>query len=574
MKSLLITIITTLLTLSGCKPEEVTNQPHHSVVVKGNLYSSFLPNTSRNTSSQYLPDQSQISFFSSGGLHAKDNILTYSKDQWQGNFPKEWEDNEMPAYITAYYPPLLTERQSVYNENGELQDILYCQQEIPHGSPIQLQFQHLFSYITFTVCSELNDKLTQIEFTPSVSILHIQPETSQITHTDQTLHTTRFEKHEKGIYNLVIPSGINLSIDITLINANEHICTTLSNHIFDSNHAYACQIKTTNGNVGIYTPEDFIAFTHLINGYEYQDRSLKEFGSTENGVTTYYLQNDLTLTQEQCKDLLDIGWIKPTKNAGFKDVFNGQNHTLSQLTLQTYTGRSRTGLFGFIEESGMVKNLHLSQISYSTSGGSCSIIGTLCGENRGNIDGCSLTNSLINTENSTSAGGIAGINKGNIMNCCIRNVKFSYYKYSYGGIVCINQKNILNCYTENCTYANKSGGGGICNEQRAGGYIANCFTYGNVRTKGYYSLTSKILGGKIDRCYYPDGEVPTGYGSGTALTNLYSYHPESYTTEDNNRPLVDLLNEWIKEEGKSMFPDYLFYPWEIGEASLIVHVRP
>lgn len=574
MKPLLITIITTFLLLSGCRPEEIINQPNTPVVIKGNLCSSFLPNTSRNTSSPSLPDQSQISFFSSGGLYAKENILTYSKNQWQGNFPKEWEDNEMPAHIAAYYPPLLTETQSIYNEKGELQDILYCQQEIPHGSPIQLKFQHLFSYITFTVCSELNDKLTQIEFTPSASILHIQPETAQITYTNQTLHTTRLKKHEDGIYSLVIPSGINISIDITLVNTNEHICTMLSNHIFDSNYAYACQIKTTNGDVGIYTAEDFIAFTHLINGNEYQGRSLNEFGSTENGITTYYLQNDLTFTQEQCQNLLDIGWIKSTKNAGFKDVFDGQNHTLSHLTLQTYTNRHRTGLFGFIEENGIVKNLHLSQISYSASGGSCSIIGTLCGENRGNIDGCSLTNSLINTENSTSAGGIAGTNKGNIINCCIRNVKFSYYKYSYGGIVCINQKNILNCYTENCTYANKSGGGGICNEQRDGGYIANCFTYGNVYTKGYYALISKKSGGKIDKCYYPDGEVATGYGSETILTNLYSYHPENYITENNNRSLINLLNEWIKEEGKSMFPDYSFYSWKIGESSLIVHVRP
>ena len=78
--------------------------------------------------------------------------------------------------------------------------------------------------------------------------------------------------------------------------------------------------------------------------------------------------------------------------------------------------------------------------------------GLLCGENRGLIDGCRVTNSLFNTTKSTTSGGIAGINKGFIINCSVEQTEFSFEDGSYGGISNINMKGILNCFTEQCSY--------------------------------------------------------------------------------------------------------------------------
>lgn len=574
MKKIFITLLFSIL-FAGC----TTESPHHSkeypVIIQGKLCNTFFSEKSRTVSSeQSLPELSTISFFSSGGLYVDGSILTYSGTNWQGELPKKWEEEEIPAHILAYHPPVLSDNQFIYNEKEELQDILIAQQTIPYGQPIQLSFNHLFSQISFSVSPELNQTLEKIEFTPSVSISHINPETSEITYDNQIKHTIFFEQKEDGIYSFIIPPYDNLSIDITLVTLKGRIQTTLPSHSFSSGYSYNCLIKTTEGNIGIYTSEDFIAFTQLINGNEYKGRSLEEFGTTQNGVTTYYLQNDLTFSEAQCAELLDIGWIKTGGHElGFKDIFDGQNHTLSNIILSTFTYRLRTGLFGFIDETGVVKNLHLSQISYSSLKNKCSMTGLLCGENRGLIDGCRVTNSLFNTTKSTTSGGIAGINKGFIINCSVEQTEFSFEDGSYGGISNINMKGILNCFTEQCSYKGAANGAGICNEQRDGGYIENCFTHNNNYPKAYGALIYKGNGGRISKSYHPNTVKAIGSGQ-IENENIFSYNPTTYITTDNSQSLLDLLNQWIDNEGISKYPSLSFYHWKQGDNSLIIHIRP
>lgn len=193
MKTIFITLLFSIL-FAGC----TTESPHHSkeypVIIQGKLCNTFFSEKSRTVSSeQSLPELSTISFFSSGGLYVDGSILTYSGTNWQGELPKKWEE-EIPAYILAYHPPVLSDNQSIYNEKEELQDILIAQQTIPYGQPIQLSFNHLFSQISFSVSPELNQTLEKIEFTPSVSISYINPETSEITYDNQIKHTIFLNK--------------------------------------------------------------------------------------------------------------------------------------------------------------------------------------------------------------------------------------------------------------------------------------------------------------------------------------------------------------------------------------------
>lgn len=576
MKLLSILITTCLLLLAGCTPEHVISLQNSPVIVKGNLCTSFQSSPSRSATSKELPEDSRISFYSSGGLSVTEAILTYSGHKWQGDLPEQWEENEEPAQIQAYYPPLLRQHQSLYNAQGELQDILFCQQNIPNKTAIQLLFSHLFSRISFTVSPQLNKSIKHIKFTPSVRITSVQPETAEITYATQPAPTICFEKREEGVYPLILPPHHTLSIDISIVTEEEEICAQLSDHSFERGYSYDCLIKQAEGNIGIYTPEDFIAFTHLINGNEYEGRSLEEFGTTTGGITTYYLKNDLSFTEEQCSRLLDIGWIKSsTSHRGFNNIFDGEHHTLSQLIISTYSNRLRSGLFGLIDTEGVVKNLCLSQSSYSDEGQSSSMIGLLCGENRGTIDQCKVINSTLNTLKSKTRGGIAGINKGLITNCSVQECSFSLKESSNGGIAGINLQGILNCVSEKCSYKKVSSGGDICYEQREGGYMENCFSHGNTHdTKEYGSLIYKGLGGLVSHCYYPKNTKSIDTKGTVIIQESFSYNPQDYITDNQSIPLPILLNQWIDEEGQAKYPDLQFCRWQKGENGFIVHVKP
>ena len=80
--------------------------------------------------------------------------------------------------------------------------------------------------------------------------------------------------------------------------------------------------------------EDFIAFTHLINGEAYGERSLEEFGEKKGEKMNYYLLNDLTFTEEESAQVQMIGKYGTTTSSVkrlFDDVFDGKGHSLINL---------------------------------------------------------------------------------------------------------------------------------------------------------------------------------------------------------------------------------------------------
>ena len=96
----------------------------------------------------------------------------------------------------------------------------------------------------------------------------------------------------------------------------------------------------------------------------------------------------------------------------FGGTFDGKGYTISGLTITNSV--TPAGLFGVLQETGVVKNLNVSgDVSPS---GDADVAGGIAGENNGTIENCTYTGSVSGKQNT---GGIAGINgtTGNIKKC-------------------------------------------------------------------------------------------------------------------------------------------------------------
>lgn len=156
-------------------------------------------------------------------------------------------------------------------------------------------------------------------------------------------------------------------------------------------------------------------------------------------------------------------------------VFDGNNNVISNLTI--VLNSHYTGLFGYIAESGQVKNLGLEGCDISSSYAT----GCLAGHNDGLIINCYATGSIDST---WDVGGLVGINEGEI--CC------SYAASSVSGSRYL---------------------GGLVGWNSYGGKVANCYATGNVTGDDY---VGGLIGSNFGNWYICNtGLVSTCYATGT-----------------------------------------------------------
>ena len=120
----------------------------------------------------------------------------------------------------------------------------------------------------------------------------------------------------------------------------------------------------------------------------------------------------------------------------FGGVFEGGGHSISGLRLAT--DGSNQGLFRYIQESGEVKNLHVSG-SIAPENGS-SQLGGLAGVNRGSLLNCSFTGSV---SGKNRVGGLVGLNYGSIRGCSVSGSVDG--KRMTGGIAGSSEGLIVDC---------------------------------------------------------------------------------------------------------------------------------
>jgi hypothetical protein len=202
----------------------------------------------------------------------------------------------------------------------------------------------------------------------------------------------------------------------------------------------------------------------------------------------------------------------------FTGVFDGNNYTISNLTIHTVVG-SGLALFGYINDSNAeIKNLGIENFDILGGGSSNNYIGGLCGFNEGGtIINCYATGSV---RGYSLLGGLCGWNiHGTIINCHANVTVTSWGNDCKLGGLCGENYNgtISNCYAtgqvtgrDNTWYI-----GGLCG--LSSGTISNCYATGQVTggnsSRGIGGLCgNNFFSGSITNCY-ANGLVTGGSGS-------------------------------------------------------------
>lgn len=541
-------------------------------IITGNTYKTAFAQSSPVST---FSEGSQIMLNASGGLQTNNEVLTYSGYQWEAENQLSWSDASAATSVTALYPvyPDLTYSQENLYSTGALEDILYVKSEYPVGSTINLRFEHLFSHLTLRLNDELQNGFQNIEVTCPTVVSAITSESAEITLATDKRHTTSVtQASSSGNYSFIVPPAENMSINIGIQAGGKKYTTQLPSKSFTSGQEYTYNLKTSETNPGIVTAEDWIAFSQLINHKtltEYNGKTLADFGKTVDGVTTYYLLNDIDFKGVNCTKLEQI-----KEDDEFNDVFNGQGYTMLNLTPDS--GNGTTGLFAKIGETGFVKDLHMKSCSVTIgkSPGSKSGVSIIAGINKGIITDCSVEEGVINAEAQTStAGGIAGDSRGTIINCYVCNMKITSGTSSCGAITGHSQGYILNCWSANNSLYSKSGYyGGISGKSDPNPtYIYNCCVYNNTSSKKnggmFYGYASNSI---YNHAFYETFKSNTPYLISGGTNNTGDQEKFKYDSDFtyNSTPIHQLLNQWIDETAPTLYPDYTFTRWTDGGESL------
>lgn len=341
----------------------------------------------------------------------------------------------------------------------------------------------------------------------------------------------------------------------------------------------------------------FAGFAKLVNGGE-------DFSDV-----TVYLTVDI--------DLNNNSWTPIGEERSFAGTFDGGYHSIYNLQVygsaQQPNLSIKTGLFGFASSSSTVKNIILVNGSHTGANHCGGIVGVNYGiiencTNYINIKGGNFTSSA-HGYGDTYVGGIVGQNRGYVIKCTNYGNISSLERYvegkDVGGVVGHNLGHVINCTNygsslqggivgtnegiiDSCINRGSVEEAGITYYNREEATVRNCINYGTASRAGIsaYNYSSIVYNcanmgsarygiiyygyGTFSNCYNC-GEIIEGSiaPSATGVTNCYAYEnymtrvdvTAGYTTfnsagilgDGSGRLLVDVLNEWVRENGA----DYL-----------------
>ena len=228
----------------------------------------------------------------------------------------------------------------------------------------------------------------------------------------------------------------------------------------------------------ISTPEQLMEFAALVNG-------------GNNGANA-------VLTADV--DMSGQSWTGIASNQDYTGVFDGQGHTISNLT-------GTEGLFA--KNSGTVKNVQLENVSITRVGGN---LGAVVGVNTGTVFNCFSSGSITGT----------GTNA-----------------WSIGGLVGHNNGGILSGSASSCTVSGKTTGGLVGSNWHDGG-------------SGYGTITACIYTGTAAKPVEGDNHYSNS-------TNVYykdkngNWKSYSGNTAADEHTMIQIVNDYISEHGGAFF---------------------
>lgn len=564
-----------VLALLGCTDNSIYIDMPHAAIITGNTYKALFTDKYSINKLSVIGPGSQILMNASGSLQTSNKILTYSGDQWKTENGLIWSETAERTMITAIFPAYsdCSYTEEELYQNHSLEDILYIKDVFPTGNPIKFQFKHLFSLLTFHLDEKLQSNLQRIEISCPIIVSQVIPESADIVFDTNKSHITSIiQSSPSGEYSFIIPPAENMAVTVTIYTSDKKYTKQLQSRSFAGNQQYQYNLKTSEKTPGIVTAEDWIAFSKLINNdrlSEYKGKKLKDFGETIDGVTTYYLLNDIDFEGINCKELEQIGCLS---SLIFKDVFDGQNHTISNLVPKSSDGT--TGVFGIISENSTIKNLHLNSCNATigVNTGSKSGAGLLVGVSYGKLLNCSVKEGSINSELITLTGGLAGESRGAIINCSVQNTNLSS-KGSTGGLAGSSRGVILNCFSANNTVKNTDSAysGGISGNSGASSSttIINCYVHSPIlSTKNRGIFLGSANKSTIEHSFYSTSSLkPIGDGSGNQSKDVISYNPD-FPYEVTGTAIYSLLNQWITDTAPTLYPNISFTRWTNKDETL------
>lgn len=252
---------------------------------------------------------------------------------------------------------------------------------------------------------------------------------------------------------------------------------------------------------------------------------LKEFQSAVNGGNTFdgqtvVLDADIDMASEE-------NW-QPVGNASekkFAGTFDGQNHTISGLTI---TGGSYVGLFGYLGAA-TVQNVAL--VGANVSG--VKRVGALVGQIAGNatIQNCSLDETSSVTGSDSNTGGLIGEASGSIV---------------------VTLENLTNDAPVTNTESGTSRAAGILCQATSGASVTlkNCVNKGTITTNGGYAggIVSAKQGGAslvFDGCSNT-GTLANGT-NGTGALLAWSCNGSSVTISNYSGDVANAIG-WLSQD--------------------------
>lgn len=217
----------------------------------------------------------------------------------------------------------------------------------------------------------------------------------------------------------------------------------------------------------------------------------------------------------------------------FAGIFDGKDHTIS---FNNESDGYVAGLFRYIEDGGVVRNLNLKGDITGTDEKEC--LGSICGVNHGTIKNCSFEGTV---NGSDTIGGIVGINEaaGIITGCSVKGHITGYY--TTGGIAGANHGTISFC--SNYSNINDDSEWVVEDDAMDTGLISSLTAdddeltlYSGVDTGGITGYSD----GLVSRCsnYGRVGYEHTGYNIGgivgrqTGMVSLCTNYGEIYGRKD------------------------------------------
>ena len=183
----------------------------------------------------------------------------------------------------------------------------------------------------------------------------------------------------------------------------------------------------------------------------------------------------------------------------FDGTFNGQNHTINNLTFIDDTCSDYIGLFGLLGENSSIVDLNIQGLYIENGGYICDgsygdpdfslYFGGICARNNGSITNCTVTGNIENADGfGQYFGGICGINTGSITKCSLNvDINGGQESQLFGGVCGYNSGTIMRCTNfglitteENSYDANFFGG--ICGSNM--NVVECCASYGDVYAEG------------------------------------------------------------------------------------------